>query len=920
MPAQFTTDLPAASGLQLDASVEDELTATWTDVLNNGEFHLELRDDDPDGNHPDYQDEATVGVGTTSHQITGLQDGEQYSVRLRTQTAYKTGSWLEAEDITKFPAPDSLTASTSATSVSLDWAEYADNDSGSKIFRARVFDGSVESFEQIGTTGADDTTVTDDGVLPQREYRYYVREHTEWVYADTEEISATADATGKPTSRIPASGWYVEIDAADGSTHRPSVLDEAQIVPKVNGLPRVRIPVTKSTKWQADAFEKAAVRVWHDGERQPAEVLLDVEQQPGRTVLVARGGEQLRERVEAEYASRTVHEFAEELVASETCYATNVDTPSVEETEDVVQDVTTDADWAGITQTTGLSSRPVDVANGLSLLQSCFTADGYDGDEVADGTFSEDTAYSGDGNTDEYGAARWLDTSGQVAEWTFTTGYEIPEGQVGIWIRAEAPGSATPETRVYLDGNHLTTINYSDSFGRLGLNWRDYGDDGESFVSNGWTYGDLAAGEHTIRVEITQSASDPTVIDHVALADNRYDITWDEEPTWVSSTSRNALDGPEHYPIETIRFDVSNTVLSVIGGDLTTSFDSVDGQQAVGITNDGDDALVTASNTETVSADWASRTGEIQAEATLSRWPIGQTPQGRTPRYGYNGQSVDSLTLTAQLDDMPLVLDRQFDATVVDVLRELAEQLGDSVFAFEMDDSGGRLEWAEREQRTTTVDASLADFNVTTTRDPIERAIVYGSNQSVRREQLTAEHGTAVSLQHERLLKGSVDVYDPDTQETFDRGADYEISHRDGTITALAGGDLVDGAAYRVDYEHQTRGEFVADGVDPADANTEVRDITGLTTDRACGQAALRIVETGLEPHHEVEATWPSDVDLPPVTDALVVDGLPIDTAVQTQQIDAGPAEIVTTGGSRRPVEDVIREIDERFSSISRRV
>jgi len=927
-PATFTTDLPDAQGLQLDASIENEMTATWTDVLNNGEFHLELKDVESDGSGS-YVNEATVGQNTTSHTITGLLDGNKYSVRLRTQTAYKTGSWLAAEEITKFPAPDGLTVtSTSPTSISLEWSEYANAESGSKIFRARMFDDVVESFEQIGTTGADDTTFVDDGVLPQREYRYYAREYTEWVFADTGNVDATADATGKPTTRIPAQDWYVEVDHPSGTTHKPSVLDDgAQVVPKVNGLPRVRIPVAKSEKWQADAFEKAPVRVWKDGDRQPAVVLLDVEQQPGRTVLVTRAGEALRERVEAEYDNVPVPDIVEELVTQETDYATNIDPPEVEQFTNTVLDVDTGSEIVDALNRD--AATPFVARDGdLQLAQTAFSINTGDPDQVSysgEDHDGDDNIENGtEARADNYtgGFARALSAlDATVTSNTFELEYDIPAEEVGLALRWAWDSPPTDIQISLLDADNGTavgSVTMATIDSDVAVAW-DFDD--TSSIGSGWDDGTIPAGEYELEVKALESVDGATIVDMVTLFDRRFH---DPDTDFDNSTheAEGHLDSPAEHPTEaSVWTDILPTVLSVIGGIVDVTIDDTTGNQAIGVTNDGDDALVTASNTDKVTADFAERTGELQAQLTLSATEP-SVRNDQTPRYGYESQRVSELTITGEFDDMPLALNWAPDDRLINLLRELAEQLSDSVFSVDVQDDGtGVIEWAQREQRTTAVDASLADFELTTVRDPIDRAIVYGSSQTARREAFEAAHGTAVTLEHERLLEGSVDVYDPDSQDSFEEGDDYEISHRDGTITALADGDLADGTVYRADYEHQTRGVYTAEGVADSEVrNTEVADISGLTTDRACGQAARRIVQTGKQPRHELTATWPGDVDLPPVTNALEVEGLPVDVAIQTNQVEATPTEIVTTGGSRRPVEDVIDEISSRISSISRRV
>jgi len=91
------------------------------------------------------------------------------------------------------------------------------------------------------------------------------------------------------------SGWTVAITHPDtGRVKTPDVLDLADaptFIPGPNAQPELRLPVRKDTTWLTDAYDDdAEMRVWKDGQRLPIDVLRDVEQREGATILIGIGG------------------------------------------------------------------------------------------------------------------------------------------------------------------------------------------------------------------------------------------------------------------------------------------------------------------------------------------------------------------------------------------------------------------------------------------------------------------------------------------------------------------------------------------------------------------------------------------------------------------------------------------------------
>lgn len=718
-----------------------------------------------------------------------------------------------------------------------------------------------------------------------------------------------------PSKRADARGWHVEADHPDGHTLTPRVLDGAAIRPAVNDYPEVEIPVERSDTWRAQAFEDAPMRVWKDGRRQPVDTLIDVETQPDRTILRGRGGSQLQRRVEAEFDNVPVHEAAGELLAEHTDYATSIDDPDTTGSEQVVQQVDETSEWLGVTQDVDLSARPVAVTDGsLTPEQSCFVTDGNDRDRDTNPAFLQ-------GNEFVNGTAIGVGSATASVEWDFTPEYTIPADAVGMHGRL----TATDNTRecefiLEVDGTEYQIDWVGGGVPLAATSWRDFA--AGSLNGFGYDGPDLEAGTTvTFKLEATGSEGEFTWLDVVALADNRYEYTFDNEVNDMGQ-----LDGPELYPdAVTIRFDAYESVLSVLDGELTVDIDDTTGDQHVGITNDGDDALITAANSDTVAGEFDEPTGEIQAEIRLSRY--GDAGEGETPRFGIEGQAVDSYSLTAGLDDTPLLIARSFDGQLIDILADIADD-GNFAFEFHRDADGqGIIEWTQIGQRASDQAIDPADYQVQKrTDDRYQRAVVYGSNQSVRRESFTAETGVTIPLENERIQPGSESVYDPDAgdseTETFERETDYELNYREGTIEILSDGDMDAGATYRNDYSHETQGTYTAPHAEDwpdEEIATIVEELPDLTTDRACEQAALRIVSAADSPRYEATVTVPRDADFS-VVETLSIPGFPETDALHIRQVETMPEATVLTLGDRETVEDVVADIRSRIQSVSRRV
>jgi len=118
-------------------------------------------------------------------------------------------------------------------------------------------------------------------------------------------------------------------------------------------------------------------------------------------------------------------------------------------------------------------------------------------------------------------------------------------------------------------------------------------------------------------------------------------------------------------------------------------------------------------------------------------------------------------------------------------------------------------------------------------------------------------------------------IYDPDTEEVFERGTDYRMEWDVGGLDILDGGDMSTGTTYAADYEFKYRGEATTPTVDPAEARTVERTIAGATSDRECNQLALSILKDVQDAQVEATITLVEPAPDVPLVEAISHPRLP---------------------------------------------
>jgi hypothetical protein len=707
----------------------------------------------------------------------------------------------------------------------------------------------------------------------------------------------------------------VEIDhEPSGNTIRPSIVGELQIDRQLNGRPTVQFNVPRDEKWLNSDFTRATARVWKDGQRLPVEEVSNITLSERTITISLIGGIELRQAVKQSYDNTASDVALTNLVESNTSYTTNVDKITGVEDTITVQDVTTNAEFTDSIVDIP-ADKPFEIRNGnLELLQSNFV---FEGESSIISTERGDDSYSDGLGT---GIVNQFSDTGDQATYSFTPEYDIPASAVSFQTRTDVIDgnndgiSKTPEIEIRLAGNTIfgpEQLNTSN----LGIEWRTFG--GTQYSGS-----DLSAGTtYTLEIEVTDgftgNTDDELIFDVLSVYDNRFSYFFDN----TVDEAQGHLDGPELYPdvssIETIE---EATAFNVVGGSLTGTFNDTSNSQAIELSNDGGGTYpISGSNTSSVSGSFTDVGGTIRARFTLSRFG---TRDGTTPQKGFNGQVVQDYTLDVDVNTRPILLSKSFDNNLIDILTQIADQ-SDYVYELVWDDQNGTIQFDSTRPglRTSTADPPIESFSFEKRQDNLLRkAQISGSSDSVREENFTSNHGTPVSLNNDNLIEAGETVFDADTGEEFTIREDYNMDYEAGEITTLSTGSLSDSTEYQISYRFKFFNEFVDTDL-PADYDTFVETAPGLTSDRACEQVAIFLVDNASTPVNVADVTIPTDNFEFSLLDSLSLDQLPEnENTLEVWNYENSPGRATLRLGSRDEVGDLFNNITSRLNQTTKQI
>jgi len=903
------------TGLAVTSHDTGSIALDWTGVRDAASYRV-LRALSSGADAGDYAEVATPT--STSYTDTAVEVDTTYYYRV--QAVYSgTNSQLttEVSQRTDSPVANLAVAAVGQTSVDLSWTDNGTEDTEIRVQRRKQYPDGFGPWATIATLAPDVTSYSDTTVQPDRTYEYRLVSVTSNTTVTTDAVSATTTSAGVRQYRVPSTGWYVEIDhPTEADPIVPRLAADPQIDQTVNGLPQLTVPVPYDERWQAQAFEDAAVRAWKDGERAPVETLVGVDYvEQGtqkRTVLTLEGGQELKQRVQTNIQFADADDVVRDLVSNNTSYQVTVDDPAATTDEVSMQRADTDAEFeTTIADYPFPADDPRTIANGrLDCHQTAYFAEGEDGDVGIDTAWDTllDTRWSG-------GAALGTAAVDQSVTFTFDLPYDIPQSAAFADARVGYLDDTHPPFSVSVDSETLVSYTADeDPFG-AGITTPEWL---RLDFSNAQPSADLSAGQHTLTVTTggTQASDQSDLfVDCVVIYDGRYTTSAppDSSPNGDGLLAWPEL-GPDSIQTETVDAQAIN---QVVGGRLTTTQDSVANNQAVALSNDqGGSYPLSASNSATVDGTFPSASGQIRARFTQSYYDSGSGP------VVYDAaQSISLYELFADQEDTPVLIDRSFDGQLVDVLQTIAADkdlvfevraAGDDQLSFEMAPAGGR---------SSDADPDIVSYDISkSTRSPemIERAVIKGGRQRRRGESFTSSHDSAVALAQDDLIEGAEAVYDPGSGAQFDRGTDYEMDYLNGSITVLSTGAMADATTYSIDYDYKPQASYTQPST--SDPKTVVRHLPAVQSEQTARQVAYITVQKFGEPVYTATFTIPDAAGWS-VIDEIDPSRIPTaGTRLQTRNIETTPEATIVQSATEESLSSFLQRVSQRLSATETKV
>lgn len=323
---QFTTTLPDEDSPVLGNGVEDEIAVDReTAVSNYGDVRIQLRETDStpwDGSNPSFQ-EFVGAFDTLTMEFVGLEDGEEYEVRARTETEHVTGAWTTPVSIvTQFPGATNLQATVdeSTGEVTLTWEDNADNEDGQyvELRELSTDDGPPTAWTVQFDAGANTETATD--TVDAGEYEYRIRPYTE----HTDSVSNTA-TTFRPTQIPDIGSWSIVLpDAKDDETNvTPRVEAEVLDANKVDAVNRfareAEAEIWDPKKEKLPNYsDYVPVELWYDGELNWGGFVIEQEYSDSQTniLLLSHDFWLKKQTVVEEFVEQRISDVLESLIAS----------------------------------------------------------------------------------------------------------------------------------------------------------------------------------------------------------------------------------------------------------------------------------------------------------------------------------------------------------------------------------------------------------------------------------------------------------------------------------------------------------------------------------------------------------------------------------------------------------------------------
>jgi hypothetical protein len=353
---------------------------------------------------------------------------------------------------------------------------------------------------------------------------------------------------------------------------------------------------------------------------------LTVDTSPGedKSALVEHGQTATRDII-ADNSPTFVDEYAFGSDTSDVVESDNsLTTVATNELDSRIIQSKTGSDLADITSLTTFDPAKV-TSNGVELLQSGFIAEAesLSGDTQTDVDFSDG------------GAAELAGSGSDDIVLNFTNEYEITDP---IFVFRGVLESGTDDTPL-IDVRFDSTLYASEIilFGSTTLGW----------VTTFDTPSSIAPGSHELRVSVALlPGTRAQLCDLIGVVDGNYTKSLSNFDNTVHEDN-GYLDDPKLYPSAyTVGLADATTDTSINSATVSQSWTDTTNNQAITISPG-----TTHTNTDTATDTYSGRVTNIGVDNTYGYYPaVGKNPQSATPRFGYNGQVLQSSELRVDLD------------------------------------------------------------------------------------------------------------------------------------------------------------------------------------------------------------------------------------------------------------------------------
>ena len=198
--ASAVTPAPVPAAATIAATRRDtEVTLSWTDPSDNTITEYQVRQDGGA-----WEEISGSTASTTSHTVTGLENGRSYSFDIRAVNPSGDGAVSNRESVTPagLPlAPTGFSATGGSTVVNLRWAAADDNGSPITMYQYQQDDGDWTDIADSAPGGANAASFTVEGLTDGTVYTFKLRAvNGVGEGADSVEATATPQSNARPVA------------------------------------------------------------------------------------------------------------------------------------------------------------------------------------------------------------------------------------------------------------------------------------------------------------------------------------------------------------------------------------------------------------------------------------------------------------------------------------------------------------------------------------------------------------------------------------------------------------------------------------------------------------------------------------------------------------------------------------------------